>query len=155
MRVRLPSQPFQVLAILLERPGHLVTRDELQKRLWPDSYVDFEHNLNTAINRIREALGDSAESPRFVETVPRRGYRFIAAVELKESDPVAIRTETRPRSSRVWAAVVLAGCALLIAGAWWFHRASQAHSGCDWPGLPSSSSDSSLRTAPPRRLRLR
>ena len=59
----------------------MVTREELQKRLWPDTFVDVDHNLNTAINKIREVLGDSAESPRFVETLPRRGYRFIASVE--------------------------------------------------------------------------
>src|SRR5882762_2292158 len=75
------GQPFQVLSILLERPGDVVTREELQKRLWPDTFVDFDHNLNTAINKIRDVLGDSAESPRFVETLPRRGYRFIASVE--------------------------------------------------------------------------
>ncbi len=83
LKVRLTGQPFQVLTVLLERPGEVVTREELQKSLWPaDTFVDFDHSLNTAINKIREALGDSAESPRFVETMPRRGYRFIAPVEL-------------------------------------------------------------------------
>jgi Tol biopolymer transport system component/DNA-binding winged helix-turn-helix (wHTH) protein len=77
LRLKLSGQPFQVLAILLEQPGVVVTRDELQKRLWPDTFVDVDHNLNTAINKIREVLGDSAENPRFVETLPRRGYRFI------------------------------------------------------------------------------
>jgi TolB-like protein/DNA-binding winged helix-turn-helix (wHTH) protein/Flp pilus assembly protein TadD len=77
VRVKLAGQSFQVLAILLESPGEVVTREELQKRLWPDTFVDVDHNLNTAINKIREVLGDSAESPRFVETLPRRGYRFI------------------------------------------------------------------------------
>jgi Tol biopolymer transport system component/DNA-binding winged helix-turn-helix (wHTH) protein len=81
LKLKLTGQPFQVLAILLERPGEVVTREELQKRLWPDTFVDVDHNLNTAINKIREVLGDSAESPRFVETLPRRGYRFIAPVE--------------------------------------------------------------------------
>ena len=81
LRVRLQQQPFQVLAMLLERAGEVVGREELQKRLWPaDTFVDFDHGLNKAINKIREALGDSAESPRFVETVARRGYRFIADV---------------------------------------------------------------------------
>ena len=78
LRLKLTGQPFQVLAILLEQPGTVITRDELQKRLWPDTFVDVDHNLNTAINKIREAVGDSAENPRFVETLPRRGYRFIA-----------------------------------------------------------------------------
>ena len=81
-KIRLPGQPFEVLAMMLERPGEVVSREELQKRLWPDgTFVDFDHSLNNAINKIREALGDSAESPRFVETLSRRGYRFIAAVE--------------------------------------------------------------------------
>ena len=82
LKSKLTGQPFQVLTILLERPGEVVTREELQKRLWPDTFVDVDHNLNTAINKIREVLGDSAEIPRFVETLPRRGYRFIAAVDL-------------------------------------------------------------------------
>jgi DNA-binding winged helix-turn-helix (wHTH) protein/Tol biopolymer transport system component len=77
-KIRLTGQPFQVLAILLEHPGRVVTREELQKRLWPDTVVEVEHSLNTAINKIRDALDDTAENPRFVETLPRRGYRFIA-----------------------------------------------------------------------------
>ena len=85
VKLKLTGQPFQVLAILLERPGEVVTREDLQKRLWPDTFVDVDHNLNTAINKIREVLGDSAETPRFVETLPRRGYRFIAPVELHPS----------------------------------------------------------------------
>jgi TolB-like protein/DNA-binding winged helix-turn-helix (wHTH) protein/Flp pilus assembly protein TadD len=80
LRVRLQEQPFQVLAMLLERPGALVTREELRERLWGRTVVDFDHGLNKAINKIREALGDSAENPRFVETVARRGYRFLADV---------------------------------------------------------------------------
>jgi Tol biopolymer transport system component/DNA-binding winged helix-turn-helix (wHTH) protein len=80
-RVKLQEQPFQILVALLDRPGEVVTRDELQKRLWPaDTFVDFDHSLNAAIRRLREALGDSAENPRFVETVARRGYRFIGPV---------------------------------------------------------------------------
>jgi eukaryotic-like serine/threonine-protein kinase len=81
-RVRLPDQAFQVLALLIERPGELVTGEEIQKQLWQsDTYVDFDHGLNNAVNRLREALGDSAEKPRFVETLPRRGYRFVATVK--------------------------------------------------------------------------
>src|SRR5437764_11577294 len=81
-KVKLQEQPFQVLVMLLERPGEVVTRDELKRSLWPaDTYVDFEGGLNRAINRLREALGDDAESPRFIETLPRRGYRFVAPVE--------------------------------------------------------------------------
>jgi DNA-binding winged helix-turn-helix (wHTH) protein len=81
-KVRLREQCFEVLALLLERPGEVVTREELRNRLWPeDVYVDFDNGLNTAVARIREALGDSAERPRFIETLPRRGYRFIAPVD--------------------------------------------------------------------------
>ena len=81
VKLKFSGQPFQVLAILLERPGDVVMREELQKRLWPDTFVDVERNLNTAVNKIREVLGDSAESPHFIETLPRRGYRFIGKLE--------------------------------------------------------------------------
>jgi len=82
LRIKLQEQPFQVLLILLERPGETVTRDELQRRLWPaDTFVDFDHSLNSAIKKLREALGDQAENPRFIETLHRRGYRFIVPVE--------------------------------------------------------------------------
>jgi cholera toxin transcriptional activator len=82
VKQRLQGQPFQVLAVLLERAGEVVTREELQQKLWPsDTFVDFDHSLNTAINKVREALGDSASSPRYVETLARRGYRFIAPVQ--------------------------------------------------------------------------
>ena len=85
-KIRLQEQPFQLLAVLLERPGDLVTRDELQKRLWPaDTFVDFDHSLNTAVNKLREALADTAANPRFVQTVARRGYRFIAPVQRLEA----------------------------------------------------------------------
>ena len=81
IRVKLTGQPFQILGILVEHPGELVTREQLQRRLWPsDTFVDFDRGLNAAINRVREALGDSAENPRFVETIPRKGYRFVAPV---------------------------------------------------------------------------
>src|SRR6202049_4528819 len=82
MQVRLQKQPFQVLVMLLEHAGEVVTREELQKNLWPaDTFVDFDHGLNKTINKIRESLGDSAENPRFVETIARRGYRFLASVD--------------------------------------------------------------------------
>jgi DNA-binding winged helix-turn-helix (wHTH) protein len=80
--IRLQEQPFQVLLALLDRAGEVVTREELRQRLWPDdTFGDFDQGLNTAINKVREALGDSAASPKFVETVPKRGYRFIHAVQ--------------------------------------------------------------------------
>ncbi|MBZ5671843.1 MAG: winged helix-turn-helix domain-containing protein [Acidobacteriia bacterium] len=100
-KLKFSGQPFQVLAILLERPGDVVTREELQKRLWADgTFVDFDHNLNAAINKIREVLGDSAEIPRFVETLHRRGYRFIAPV-----DSVAAVCDRRPEDAARGAAL--------------------------------------------------
>jgi DNA-binding winged helix-turn-helix (wHTH) protein len=82
IRVKLNTQPFQVLLMLLERPGEVLTREEISHELWPDgTFVDFEHGVNSAVNRIREALGDKAGNPRFVETLARRGYRFVAPVE--------------------------------------------------------------------------
>ena len=85
-RIRLAGRPFQILALLLEQPGELLTRKELQARLWPaDTFVDFEHGVNTAIQTLRRALCDSHKRPRFIETLPRRGYRFIAAVEKIQS----------------------------------------------------------------------
>jgi TolB-like protein/DNA-binding winged helix-turn-helix (wHTH) protein len=92
VKIKVHGQPFEVLAMLLERPGEIVPREELKQKLWPtDTFVDFDHGVNTAINRLREALGDSAENPRFVETIPRRGYRFVAPVELPAALP-----ETKP-----------------------------------------------------------
>jgi TolB-like protein/DNA-binding winged helix-turn-helix (wHTH) protein/Tfp pilus assembly protein PilF len=85
IRIKLQEQPFQVLSVLLEQPGEMVTRDELRQRLWGhDTYVDFDHSLNISINKLREALGDSAATPRFIETLPRRGYRFVAPVTVEE-----------------------------------------------------------------------
>src|SRR3954468_18977215 len=82
LRIKLNAQPFQVLLMLLERAGELVTRDEIARRLWPDgAFVDSDHGVNSAVNRVREALGDTASNPRFVETLARRGYRFVAPVE--------------------------------------------------------------------------
>src|SRR5712692_10013520 len=81
-KIKLQIQPFHALALLLERPGEVVTREEFEKRLWPvDTFVDFDHSLNTAIKKLRQALGDNKENPRFVETLPKRGYRFIGKLE--------------------------------------------------------------------------
>src|SRR5579859_5627775 len=81
VRIKLQEQPFHVLTLLLQRPGEVVTREELRNQNWPpDTFVDFDNSLNTAINKLREALGDSADNPRFIETLPRRGYRFLAPV---------------------------------------------------------------------------
>ena len=85
IRIRLQDQPFEILAMMLDRPGDVVTREELSQRLWPaGTFVDFEHSLNAAVKRLRAALGDDADNPRFVETLHRRGYRFIAPVESSE-----------------------------------------------------------------------
>jgi TolB-like protein/DNA-binding winged helix-turn-helix (wHTH) protein len=126
--VRLPDQSFEVLVMLLERTGELVAREEIQKRLWSaDTFVDFDHGLNNAVNRLRDALGDSAEAPRFVETLPRRGYRFIGMVEGVSQDSqdqvpgdVLPGTPTVPRSSGAWRrvyrwVVIVAGLSALIA----------------------------------------
>ena len=97
VKLKFSGQPFHVLAILLERPGEVITREELQKRLWPDTFVDVERNLNTAVNKIREVLGDSAETPRFVETLPRRGYRFIG--ELERPVEPSVETAIEPKTT--------------------------------------------------------
>jgi len=80
VKIRLQEQPFQVLQVLLERPGEVVTREELQKRLWPNTFVDADHGLYNAVKKLREALGDESDTPRFIETVPKRGYRFIGTL---------------------------------------------------------------------------
>jgi len=90
---RVQGQPLELLLLLLEKPGELVTREELRKKLWSsDTFVDYDHGLNAAVNKLREALGDSADSPRFIQTLPRRGYRFIAPVQAppraREPDPI-------------------------------------------------------------------
>jgi TolB-like protein/DNA-binding winged helix-turn-helix (wHTH) protein/Flp pilus assembly protein TadD len=143
LQVRLQEQPFQVLAMLLEHPGEVVTREELQKKLWPaDTFVDFDHGLNKAINKIRDALGDSAESPRFVETVARRGYRFLAEVRAVDATPargleppieapsqakhggpanvsVAAASHKRVSGSLTWGIIILV-LLLLISTVWTF-----------------------------------
>jgi DNA-binding winged helix-turn-helix (wHTH) protein len=102
VKLKLSGQPFQVLAILLERAGEVVTREELQKRLWPDTFVDVDHNLNSAINKIRQVLGDSSENPRFVETLSRRGYRFIAPLDNAKNGVKPTITSADPDAPRRW-----------------------------------------------------
>jgi len=88
-KIRLQIQPFQILTILLEHPGEVVTRAELQKKLWPaDTFVDFDHSLNTAVKKLRQALNDNKKKPRFIETLPKRGYRFIGAMEHAQKAPL-------------------------------------------------------------------
>jgi DNA-binding winged helix-turn-helix (wHTH) protein len=128
IKIKLQVQPFQVLLVLLEKPGQVIAREELQNRVWPaETFVDFDHGVNNAISRLREALGDSAENPRFIETLSRRGYRFIAPVTAPEGAavsgeiPTAAPTEPHWRRLPWWAiaacAVVLAAAAFLVAGA--------------------------------------
>ena len=99
LKIKLQDQPFQVLAMLVERPGELVTREELLSRLWPsDTFVDFDHGLNVAVKKLRQALGDTAENPRFVETLSRRGYRFVAPVENVPTEDWASKNVESPAS---------------------------------------------------------
>src|SRR6516225_3688015 len=122
-KVRLQEQPLQILLTLLGRPGELVTRDELRGRLWPDdTFVDFDHSINTAVRRLRDALGDSAENPRFVETVARRGYRFLAPVS--GPVPTAASPDVHPHAPRRWWFIAATASALLLlAGALGWHAA--------------------------------
>ena len=123
IKIRLQDQPFQILALLLERPGEIVPREEVRKRLWPaDTFVDFDVGLNTAVKRLRDVLGDSAEGSRYVETLPRRGYRFIASVE--RIDDLSVHSERSPeqqtrlravlRPGKLWIALGLAAAILAL-----------------------------------------
>src|SRR5712664_3641919 len=117
-RIRLQEQPFHVLTLLLKRPGEVVTREELRAQNWPaDTFVDFDNGLDTSINKLREALGDSADNPRFIETLPRRGYRFIAPVDgvdgATRGTPAGVSVATPTRSRKI---VVTATVAVLAAG---------------------------------------
>jgi Tol biopolymer transport system component/DNA-binding winged helix-turn-helix (wHTH) protein len=126
VRIGLQEQPLQVLALLLERPGDVVTREQLRQRLWPGgTFVDFDHGLNAVINRLRDTLGDSAETPRFIETLPRRGYRFVGAVNPNSSEPQAeIGATNRPiaglsqRTVVALASVALVLLSVCAGGAW-------------------------------------
>jgi len=109
-KLKLEGQPFQILALLLKHPGEVVTREELQQQLWPaDTFVDFEHSINTAVKRLREALDDSADTPRYIETLPRRGYRFIYPV-----NGVAAIATSATTKSRQWLAVGVTAVLLIL-----------------------------------------
>lgn len=117
VKLKLQDQPFQVLMALLDKPGRVVTRQELRKKLWgSDTFVDFEHSLGTAINKIREALGDSADNPRFIETLPRRGYRFLGTVESAEQANALPASTLRPTRMKIPGAMT-AGLALALIAA--------------------------------------
>ena len=128
LKLRIGDQPFSVLAVLLAQPGEVVTREDLQKRLWPaDTFVDFDRGLNKAINRLREALGDSADSPRFIETLPKRGYRFIGTLNTSASscqiapiqlDLIARLVGRKPTPARAYAVGVVALTLCVIAVVW-------------------------------------
>lgn len=150
-RLSLQGQPLQVLLLLLESPGDLVTRTDIQRRLWPDgTFVDFDHGLNTAINKIREALGDSASSPRFVETLARRGYRFIATVEVVGGNGGPVAELTAAEEIRAQASAKEAAAALTLTAA---ASASAASSGpaaaAIPPGEPRVPHSQAAETAPP------
>src|SRR6266849_1765623 len=98
VKIKLQEQPFQVLQVLLEKPGEVVTREEMRQRIWPvDTFVDFDGGVNNAVKRLREALSDSAESPRYIETIPRKGYRFIGPVD-GNGKPVAEEARSKAKS---------------------------------------------------------
>jgi len=127
-RIRLQEQPFRILAHLLERPGQLVTREEIRQKLWShDTFVGFDDALNTAVRKLREALNDSAENPRFLETVPRRGYRFVAPVNgPPELQAVALIGHGARRHPYLWLTAALILTAAAVAGFWHFrHRGSR------------------------------
>ncbi len=122
LKIKLQEQPFQVLALFLERPGEVVTREEMRERLWPaDTFVDFDRSLNISINKIREVLGDSPHHPRFIETLPRRGYRFIGQVETSAVHP-AVPVAMAQRSAPLLTGIALAAAALAVAAWFWFSR---------------------------------
>ena len=120
LRLRVPGQPFKILTILLERPGEVVTREELRKSLWPgDTFVDFEHSLNSAIKKLRTALGDSAENPRYIETIPRMGYRFVAPVDAGEpliaAGSTPVPPEVSPGGKEGWRRTLRFGVLVVVA----------------------------------------
>ena len=141
-RQSLSAQPLHVLLALAERPGELVTRDELRARLWPaDTYVDFEHGLNAIVKRLRDALGDSAEAPRYIETVPRRGYRLIADVQKADEPAVpegasAAAPPAAVARRRVPQFVIFAAVAVVAVGAlaYFFGSWRSAEAALDTPG---------------------
>src|SRR6202049_2702995 len=154
LRIRVQQQPMKLLEILLERPGEVVTREELRSRVWPDeSFGDFDQALNIAVGKLRSALGDSAENPRFIETLPKRGYRFIADVSVVDADAPRKRLESVPGDlpatepvhklqaaelavvpkRRLWSARrVIVGLALVVSlplAVWLFHSGSRGPAG--------------------------
>ncbi len=125
-RIRLPEQPFQILLLLLQRPGQVVTRDELRRRLWPDgTFVDFETSLNSAVKKLRDVLGDSAEKPRFVETIPRHGYRFVYPINGTTADKAFPSGAILSRFARLFGLVLLP--IALAVGVWVLLRSQESN----------------------------
>lgn len=137
VRVKIQDQPFRTLILLLESPGEIVTREELRRALWPeDTHVDFEGSLNVVLKKLRDTINDDSENPRFIETVPRRGYRFIAPVSVEQAAAIAETTrsvELRPtpsnpgfspflQKSKAWKLLAVAVLVLLLSGSWYFLR---------------------------------
>ena len=124
VRIRLQDQPFRILLILMESPGELVTREELRDRVWAaETFVEFEHSLNTSINKLRRALNDSAGQPRYIETVPRRGYRFIGELQtVPAMTPVSEPAPGAKPRSWVWVMAAFLMVGISAAGAWRWTR---------------------------------
>jgi DNA-binding winged helix-turn-helix (wHTH) protein len=159
VKLKLQDQPLQIPLLLLEHPGEIVTRERIQKRLWPENtYVDFDNAINSAVRKIRDALGDSPENPRFAETLARRGYRFIAPVSqsarnpsLREATPTARNhivpvpiSPTKPgmRQHRLWwiaCASAVAFAAMVIGLRWWISGSNQASGDTPLPAVPLTS----------------
>src|SRR5713101_859288 len=149
-KVKLQEQPLQVLAALLERPGELVTREELRSKLWPaDTFVDFDHSLNAAIKRLRDALGESAETPIFVETVARRGYRFIAPVDGYSPPSAIAAVPERSRSSflRPWVTIAFLSALVIAVLVWALWRHPSRRTEVIERKLTANSSENSVSSA--------
>jgi Tol biopolymer transport system component/DNA-binding winged helix-turn-helix (wHTH) protein len=147
--VGLQEQPFRLLLALLECPAEIVTRAELREKLWGETHVDFEEGLNTAVRKLRDALGDSASNPRFIETLPRRGYRFIAPVE-SVADPALLPKALKPVRARSWLLLLLGGSVVSLAVAailvyWFWFREKQ-----EWTASPPTqlTRDSGMTSEP-------
>ena len=148
MKVKLQEQPLQVLAVLLEHPGEVVTREDLRTKLWPaDTFVDFDHGLNAAIRRLRDALGESAETPIFVETIPRKGYRFIGNVERSLAN-----TPKPPHRLLTASATLVVGLALFVVTLAFLYYRYAPTSKASLPAIarliPRHEPQGSLRTPP-------
>ena len=156
VRIRLQDQPFQILLMLLDRPGEVVTREEIQRRLWPEgTFVEFENSIGTAVKKLRQALGDDADTPRYIETLPRRGFRFVAPVESPGAEPSPLRSETRSepgpaiitrhKKAAIGSVAVMAA---LVAGTWFFlHRPPRPPAGLTQKRLTFNSNENPVQSA--------